>query len=106
MTNPVGYLYRVGSTAATRRRGRWNRTWAIGDVPVETADVNTTMDLERALATLRPHHRAAVMLVHCHGHTYEEAAEVLGVPVTTVTNHVSRGLRQLRDRLGKESGDD
>ena len=47
----------------------------------------------------------AVLLVHAHGHTYEEAAAVLGVPVTTVRNHLHRGLARLRATLGVTDGD-
>ncbi len=43
--------------------------------------------------------RVAIILVHGHGHTYASAAELLDVPVTTITNHINRGLARLRTLL-------
>ncbi len=54
------------------------------------------VDLQRALMRLKPEQRVAILLVHAHGHTYAEAAQLLGLPVTSVTNHIQRGLVRLR----------
>ncbi|MGH1490332.1 MAG: RNA polymerase sigma factor [Acidimicrobiales bacterium] len=48
---------------------------------------------------LKPDQRVAIVMVHGHGHSYAEAAEVLGVPITTVSNHLNRGLGRLRQYL-------
>ena len=98
MDNPLGYLYRVGET----RGRRLARRWAPLDVLVEeprTEDGVVDVDLQRALVRLKPAQRVAVVLVHGHGHSYREAAEVLDVPVTTVTNDLHRGLARLRSIL-------
>ncbi|CAN5849817.1 MAG: RNA polymerase sigma factor [Ilumatobacteraceae bacterium] len=97
MENPVGYLYRVGQTAA-RRHHRWRRTASIVAEPATTDDV-VDMDLQRALMRLRFEQRVAVLLIHGFGHSYREVAELLEVPTTTVTNHVNRGLARLRTIL-------
>lgn len=95
MGNPAGYLYRVGVSSARRSSSRRRRTEMLVREPL-TVDRPVDVDLQRALARLRPDQRVAVVLVHAHGHSYSEAAEILDVPVTTVTNHLNRGLARLR----------
>lgn len=98
MANPAGYLYRVGERRGRRMLDRLGRQTALVDEPVTEQRV-VDVDLQRALLRLRPDHRVAVVLVLAHGHTYAEAAEILDVPLTTVTNHVSRGRARLRSIL-------
>lgn len=95
MENPSGYLYRLGRTAHRRYR-RWRRPPRFGvPEPVQAADP----DLFLSLGSLTDAQRVAVVLVHGHGASYAEVAELLDVPVTTVTNHVHRGLARLRRDL-------
>lgn len=67
------------------------------------AAVAERMDLgpaiDRALATLPAHYRAAVVLVDVEGQSYEEAALVLEVAVGTVRSRLFRGRRLLQDLL-------
>ena len=49
----------------------------------------------RALATLAPEQRAALVLVDMEGHSVEEAASILGVPAGTVKSRCSRGRARL-----------
>ena len=96
--NQVGYLYRVAQSKARRYR-RWGRR------PTFPAEMGRPPGdhepgLERALRRLPADHRVAVLLVHAHGWTYAEVAEARDVPVTTVRNHVHRGLAALRRHLG------
>jgi len=95
MTNPIGYLYRVGDTAGQRLRRRWNRVAALVEEP-QSVDQPLDVDLQRALLKLKPEHRVAVVLVYAHGYSYAEAADVLDVPLTTITNYLNRGLARLR----------
>ncbi|MEP6731507.1 MAG: RNA polymerase sigma factor [bacterium] len=64
---------------------------------VERLDLGPAID--RALGTLSPHYRAAVVLVDVEGHSYEEAAAVLRIPVGTVRSRLFRGRRVLQDLL-------
>jgi len=57
-------------------------------------------DLARALRTLPPLLREAVTLVGAQGLSYEEAAQVCGVPVGTMKARVSRARKLLADTLG------
>lgn len=52
-----------------------------------------------ALRRLSPDHRAVVALVDIDGLTYQEAADVLGVPVGTVMSRLHRARNRLRSRL-------
>ena len=40
-----------------------------------------------------------MILVHSYGWTYAEAAEALGVPISTFRNHLHRGMTRLRTLL-------
>ena len=96
MASPVGYLYRVGQSKA-RRHHRWRRTI---DLPPETRPPDdTTTLLHDALLRLKPDQRVAVVLVHCHRYSYEEAASMLDVPLSTLRNHLHRGVATLRKIL-------
>ena len=98
MDNPIGYLYRVGESKGRRWSRRLHRAERLVDGP-STADPASDVDLERALMRLPAAQRIAVVLVHTHGHSYAEAAALMSVPVTTVTNHLNRGLKRLRQLM-------
>jgi RNA polymerase sigma-70 factor (ECF subfamily) len=98
MANPAGYLYRVAQSRA-RRHWRWRRRVVLP--PEEGPDGHgPEPGLARALASLPDAQRVAVLLVHAHGHSYEEAAALLDIPVSTIRNHVHRGMAKLRKSLG------
>jgi RNA polymerase sigma factor (sigma-70 family) len=94
MGNPVGYLFRVGQSAA-RRQHRWQRQSVLRHDPV-TVDTALDLDLQRALMRLKPEQRVAVLLTCGFGCTHNEVAALLGTSTSNVSNHVSRGLTRLR----------
>lgn len=101
MGNPVGYLFRVGQTAV-RRQLRQRRVVDLPDEAVldEVGHIErSARSLPEALALLTPDQRVAVVLVHAHGTSYADAAAVMDIPVTTLRNHVHRGMRRLRQHL-------
>jgi RNA polymerase sigma-70 factor (ECF subfamily) len=63
------------------------------------ADMHFEDDVERALATLPPDFRAAVVLCDVEGLTYEEIAEILDAKLGTVRSRIHRGRAQLRAAL-------
>jgi DNA-directed RNA polymerase specialized sigma24 family protein len=99
MENPAGYLFRVGQSRSRRYRHR--PVW-FPPVPVEERH-EVAYDLPAAIAKLSARQRLAVVLVHAHGYTLSSAAETLGVSVSTLRNHLDRGMRRLRKELGEES---
>jgi DNA-directed RNA polymerase specialized sigma24 family protein len=56
-------------------------------------------ELAAGLARLSQRPRIAVVLVHGYSWTLGEVAALLGVKVTTVQNHLERGLARLRSHL-------
>ena len=58
-------------------------------------------DAEAALDSLSPALRESVVLVVMQGLAYNEAAEVLGVPVGTVKSRVSAALSQMKHFLSR-----
>lgn len=93
MQNPIGYLYRVGRSRTRSRKQR-----AVF-VRADAADPWVEPGLATALASLTERQRLAVGLVHGYGWTLREVAEVTGLRVTTVQNHLERGLTRLRSLL-------
>jgi DNA-directed RNA polymerase specialized sigma24 family protein len=98
MPNAAGYLFRVARSSAVRGR-RWWRPAPLLVLPPET-EHRFEPALPTALASLSERQRISVVLVHGFGYTLREVADLTGVKVTTVQNHLERGLRRLRDRLG------
>ena len=63
------------------------------------------IDLERALAGLRPAERVCVVLAHGEGMTHAEIAEAAGLALGTVKSHVLRGTEKLKQILARMNGD-
>jgi RNA polymerase sigma factor (sigma-70 family) len=101
MENPTGYLYRVGQSEVRRLRRRERRGRRVEFPAPEPNELpETEPGLADALAALSERQRTAVMLVHAHGWTHDEAAKALGVSTSTLRNHLARGLVRLREQLG------
>ncbi|HWL41914.1 MAG TPA: sigma factor-like helix-turn-helix DNA-binding protein [Ilumatobacter sp.] len=98
MENPVGYLYRVGQTAARKLR----RTGPLFPAAPPTAELHIEPGLPDALAALTEMQRQCVVLVHGYGYGQTEVAELLGVSPSTVRTHLDRGLTALRAALAPE----
>lgn len=98
MTNPVGYLYRVGSSRTRRRRA--------GLAAVEPTEAHRfEPGLVPALERLSEKQRTVVVLVHGCGWTHQEVADAMGISRPTVGTHVSRAMDHLRRELGVDSGE-
>lgn len=96
MEYPIGYLFRVGRSAA--RKYRKPR------VPVVVSPFVVSMPwvepgLAAGLKNLSNNQRTAVVLRHSFGYSHAEIAQVMGVSVPTVQKHVERALAKLRRRL-------
>lgn len=62
----------------------------------------SSAELQRALDTLPEREREAIVLTHLGGMTHAEAADALGIPVKTLSSHVSRGMERLKLKLGSK----
>lgn len=99
IANLPGYLFRVGQT-----RGRRKREPVLFAI-LEGTDHAFEPGLPAALAGLSQRQRVAVVLVHGYGYTLREVAELTGIRLTTVQNHLTRGLASLRATLGVTDDD-
>src|SRR5271155_5247605 len=59
-------------------------------------------ELDRALARLPDEQREVILLIGLEGMAYEDAAQILGVPIGTVRSRLSRGRETLRRLMGKQ----
>ncbi|MFT4084418.1 MAG: RNA polymerase sigma factor SigE [Nocardioides sp.] len=79
---------------------RAQRLTSTGPTPdAAYADQRFDDDIERALATLPPDFRAAVVLCDVEGLSYEEIAQILDAKLGTVRSRIHRGRAMLRDAL-------
>jgi DNA-directed RNA polymerase specialized sigma24 family protein len=95
MDNPVGYLYRVGQSAARRHRRTGKLFPAVDHHRLPLVEPG----LPAALSRLSEAQRTAVVLLYVLEWTEREAADLLGVDRSTVRRHRDRGLTKLRAAL-------
>jgi RNA polymerase sigma factor (sigma-70 family) len=62
-------------------------------------DAGTAIDLERALAAVRPAERICIVLCLGEGMSHAEVARATGFPLGTVKSHIARGTAKLRALL-------
>jgi RNA polymerase sigma factor (sigma-70 family) len=99
MESPVGYLYRVAMNAAKRRfrRGLHSKRHAEAVSSVdELQRIDDHDEAWRALRSLPPQQRAALILVGYLGCSSDEAAVILGNKASTVRVLTSRARATVR----------
>jgi DNA-directed RNA polymerase specialized sigma24 family protein len=99
MERPIGYLYRVGQSSRRQRREP-----VVFPAPPDELPLGEPA-LVPALGRLSERQRVCVVLVHGYSWTHEEVAELLGIGVSSVRNHLARGLEHLRADLGEVRAD-
>ena len=107
----VGWLHRVTMNLCLDRRRR-QRIGLTPDLPemIDTApraDHTIEADqlhaaIDRALATLPPRHRAALVLCYLQGHSNAAAAAMLGMHVKALESLLHRARHGLRDALAAQ----
>ena len=60
-------------------------------------------NVDRAMAALPPEQREVIALILVEGLAYKEAAELLGLPMGTVTSRLVRGRQALMETLGESA---
>ncbi len=93
----------------TRTRGRRNRIFApealgenVGDSSSESH--TETHSVQDAMARLPEEQRMAIGLVLVEGLSYKEAAEIMGIPIGTLTSRLARGREALQTLLADAPG--
>jgi RNA polymerase sigma-70 factor, ECF subfamily len=105
-----GWMFKIVRNAwidEVRSRGRRAKIFLAeetgADVGVDTAASQVTaMSVQAAMLSLPEQQRMAVSLVLIEGLPYKEAAEVLDVPIGTLTSRLARGREALQALLGPE----
>jgi len=98
---------RTCADAARRRirRRRLGRRIEVQPDDTATPPPGTQFELDEALLALDPDRRAAFVLTQVNGLRYEEAADLLGVPIGTVRSRVARARDQLVVMLWSDADD-
>ncbi len=106
------WMFRVMRNAwidETRRRSRWDRVLAPEEAGAAVGDATSEADfalisIQRAMEKLPDEQRIAVALVLVEGLSYRDAANVVGVPIGTLTSRLARGREALQDLLTDDYG--
>jgi RNA polymerase sigma-70 factor (ECF subfamily) len=72
---------------------------AIVAVAIDDAAIGVRIDLDHALAGLRPETRLCVVLAYHEGMSHAEISSATALPLGTVKSHISRGGELLRQQL-------
>jgi RNA polymerase sigma factor (sigma-70 family) len=96
----------IDDRRARGRRGEVALPEDSGDHPaVNPSDLNTTLwSVSEAMDKLPEEQRLAVALVLVEGMSYKEAAQVLEIPMGTLTSRLARGRTALAAALGSDDG--
>ena len=93
----------------TRTRGRRNRIFApealgenVGDASSESH--TEALTVQDAMERLPEEQRMAIGLVLVEGLSYKEAAEIMGIPIGTLTSRLARGREALQTLLADATG--
>ena len=88
-----------------RRQARFPHVeleYAAAELPVVSPATIEQLDSEQllhALGQLDEIYRATIMLFYLEDHSYNEIAEILGIPLGTVKSRLTRGLEKLHHLL-------
>jgi RNA polymerase sigma factor (sigma-70 family) len=103
-SNPTGYLYRTAMNAFRMRYRHAlvaaRRLVGLGGRTDEFEEVEVREDVRKALATLSPRQRAAIVLTDLLGFSGSEAAKTLGIKASTVRALATQGRAALRATMG------
>jgi RNA polymerase sigma-70 factor (ECF subfamily) len=106
MDDPRGYLYRTAMNAfrSRYRRARLAARRTIGATQPDDGigAIDERDAAVRALATLSPRQRAAVILIDLLSFPSEEAARMLGIRPSTLRQHASRAHAALKGTMPRE----
>ena len=112
-TNLVAWLFTIMRNIHINalRSAKWEREQDPADLelPVPGLQISNLAlrDLARAMSALPDDQRETVMLVAVEGLAYQDAAEIMSVPIGTVRSRLSRARSRLRQLMyGEVEGED
>ncbi len=79
----------------------WTEEPALGETDQETLllEGELDQDVQDAITALPHDYKMALLLVDIQGHTYQEVADILDVPVGTVMSRLYRGRKKIEKAL-------
>ncbi|MCD2341923.1 sigma-70 family RNA polymerase sigma factor [Ideonella azotifigens] len=101
------WMFRIMQNAwidEVRARERRDQTFLPEEAGAEVGVQDSQLDalaVRRAVAQLGDEQRAAVGMVLVEGFSYQEAAELLGIPIGTLTSRLARAREALQAWLGE-----
>lgn len=105
------YLTRIAinlSLNELKRKSRWSRIFSSSDkddlpdqhdVHYHEDQLDDRRQINRALAELKPDHRAVIVLRLIDGYSTNETAELLKVPIGTVLSRLARAQAKMKEML-------
>ena len=108
--NFKSWAYRIMTNLHLNARRSVARRPSVGIEEAETVAASPASDdpleksrLVQALETLPKEARAVLMLVVVEGHSYQEVADMLDIPLGTVMSRLSRARQALREKMREEN---
>jgi RNA polymerase sigma-70 factor (sigma-E family) len=101
---PGAWVRRVAIRLATRARRRESTLQLEPEQP-GTTDTTVDPDLRRAILSLPPNQRAAIVLHYLEDLPVAQVAEAMGVATSTAKVHLHRARKRLAVLLGEETND-
>ena len=92
----IGWRCYADHVRTERAEARKREAAAFAAEQAEQPRGDARLDLDRALSTLEPVERAALILCDGHGWSHVEAARILGVPLGTLKGNAARAKRKCR----------
>ncbi|RWX79377.1 RNA polymerase sigma factor [Neorhizobium lilium] len=109
-SNFKSWTYRIMTNLHLNTRRAIARRPSVGIEEAETVAASSGYDdplekkrLFQALETLPGEAHAVLMLVVVEGHSYQDVADMLDIPVGTVMSRLSRARRALREKIREEN---
>jgi RNA polymerase sigma factor (sigma-70 family) len=100
------WLYRIAfNIAANRWRNKkieWCSLEDNEDAPIDACEQHNfaaKRDIDWAMMQLSERQQLAITLCYLDGFSHEEAANIMGIPMGTLKNHVLRGKRKMQSLL-------
>jgi len=100
--NLAGWIYAILTNcvrAAARSQKRLPPIDPLMDIADAGTDPASRIGILAALGALGPEHREVLLLVVVEGFTYQEASDILAVPIGTVMSRLARARDQMAERL-------
>jgi RNA polymerase sigma factor (sigma-70 family) len=106
MANPAGYLYRVAMNLSRSRFRRLLRAAKVPFSPERSLDPYDAADARdavvRAIGSLSPRQRQALVLTDLLDRSTEEAAELMSVTSSTIRSLISEAHNTMRTLMGAD----